>query len=161
MIFGLLAPTGNVGALTPDPVIVRPIAGVAVAVGDLVAFDIGSSNTTYTTAADITNFNSERCGFNVVIAATAAQDGGIFGVVTKAASAGQRCEVCIAGLVEAKVTGTATAGTTVLINGAGVLVPAATAGTGVGLGISTAANSGGPNLRAVIFNGMKFGSQAA
>jgi len=161
MIFGLLSPTGNVGALSPNPVIVRPIAAVNVAVGDLVAFDIGSSNATYTTAADITNFNSEKCGFNVVIAATAAQEGGIFGVVTTAASAGQRCEVCIAGLVTAKVTGTATAGTTVLINGAGVLVPAAASGTGTGLGISTAANSGGPNLRAVIFNGLTFGSQAA
>jgi len=59
------------------------------------------------------------------------------------------------------VTGTATAGTTILINGAGVLVPAATAGTGAGLAISTAANSTGPNLRAVIFNGLKFGTKAA
>ena len=160
MIAGLITPSGNLAALTPQPVIVSPIAGEALAVGDLVRFDLGSDNA-FSTLANITNYDEATCGFNVVLKAGAANDAGVFGVVVTAAAAGSRCTVCVAGVCEAKVTGSSTKGVTPLVNGAGVLVPAATGGTGVGLGIGLANNSSGPNLVSVFFWGLKIGSQAA
>ena len=160
MIAGLITPSGNLAALTPLPVIVSPIAGEAVAVGDLVRFDLGSDNA-YSVLANITNYDEPTCGFNVVVKTVAGNEAGIFGVVVTAAAAGARCTVCVAGVCEAKITGTTTKGTTPLINGAGVLAPAATAGTGVGLAIGLADNSGGPNLRQVFFYGIQIGTQSA
>jgi hypothetical protein len=161
MIAGIVTPAGNLAAATPHQVIVQPIAGVAVAVGDIVMFDLNGSNTTYTDVATFDDLDNKKNPFNVVILSTAARgEGGIYGVVTEASAAGARCRVCIAGMVTAKITGTATIGETVLTPGAGVLVPAATlVGTGVGLCLET--NSTGPNLRRVLFNGWSFGSQGA
>lgn len=161
MIAGIIAPTGNLAAATPHQVIVQPIAGVAVTVGDIVMFDFPGNNTTYTDTATYDDLDNKKNPFNVVVLSTAALgEGGIYGVVTEAAAAGSRCRVCIAGMVTAKVTGTATIGATVLTPGAGVLVPAVTlVGTGVALALET--NSSGPNLRRVLFNGWAFGSQGA
>jgi hypothetical protein len=161
MIAGIIAPTGNLAAATPHQVIVQPIAGVAVTVGDIVMFDFPGNNTTYTDTATYDDLDNKKNPFNVVVLSTAALgEGGIYGVVTEAAAAGSRCRVCIAGMVTAKVTGTATIGATVLTPGAGVLVPAVTlVGTGVALALET--NSSGPNLRRVLFNGLSFGSQGA
>jgi hypothetical protein len=161
MIPGILTPSGNLGACTPQQVIVQPIAGVAVTVGDIVMFDLAGNNSTYTDVATYDDADNKKNPFNVVVLATAALgEGGIYGVVTEAAAAGQRCKICIAGMVTAKITGTATIAATVLTPGAGVLVPAATlVGTGVALALE--ANSSGPNLRRVLFNGWSFGSQGA
>lgn len=159
MIAGLITPSGNLAALTPQPVLVSPIAGEALAVGDLVRFDLGSDNA-YSVLANITNYDEATCGFNVVAKAAATNDAGVFAVVVTAAAAGARCTVCVAGVCDAKVTGTVDKGNTPLINGAGVLVPAAAAGTGVGLGIGLADNSSGPNLVSVFFQGVKIGSQS-
>jgi len=158
MIAGLIVPSGNLAALTPQQVTVKPIAGVAVAVGDLVRFDLGSSSS-YSTLANINNWDEPTSGFNVVIAALAADDCGVFAVVTQAAAAGQVCTVCVAGVVDVKVTGTTTRGTTVLVNSAGVLIPAATTGVGVGLGIPLASQGSVTALISVLFNGWQIGSQ--
>ena len=160
MIAGLITPSGNLAALTPQQVTVKPIAGVAVSVGDLVRFDLGSTSS-FSTLANIANYDEPTCGFNVVITPATTDEGGVFGIVTQAAAAGQVCTVCVAGVVDAKVTGTSTKGTTVLINGTTALVPAATAGTGVGLAIGLANNTSGPNLVSVLFNGWQFGTQSA
>jgi hypothetical protein len=161
MIAGIITPLGNLGALTPQQVCVRPIAGVAVTVGDIVMFDLSGSNTTYTDTATFDDFDNKKNPFNVVVLATAALgEGGVYGVVTQAAAAGQRCEVCVAGLVSAKISGATTIGTTVLTPGAGILVPAFTlVGTGVALALATNA-SGAATIR-VLFNGWNFGSQGA
>lgn len=158
MIAGLIVPSGNLSALTPQQVTVKPIAGVAVAVGDLVRFDLGSANA-YSTLANIANYDEPTCGFNVVLTPATTDDAGVFGIVTQAAAAGQVCVVCVAGVVDAKFTGACTRGVTVLINGTTTLVPAATAGTGVGLAIPLASNTSGTVTISVLFNGWQIGSQ--
>jgi hypothetical protein len=167
MIAGIITPLGNLGALTPQQVCVKPIAAEALAVGDLVQFDLASTSATYTAAADLTEFDSKKCPFNVVIKTTApsaatnviAGKGGIFGVVTQAAAAGQRCEVCVAGVVDAKVTVAAAnscdAGESVLTVGTGVLVPAPatpanTTGAPVALALATIAASSGTSTIKVL-----------
>ena len=160
MIAGLITPAGNLGALTPATTSVKPIAGEAVAVGDVVQFDFRGESTTYTDTTKVTDFDNKKSPFNVVMLSETATDGGVFGVVTEAAAAGSRCTVVIAGMVQAKLTGTFLVGATVGINGAGIIAPAAAAGTGVGIVIPLEANATGPNLRWVLFNGFKFGSQA-
>lgn len=161
MIAGIIAPTGNLAAATPHQVIVQPIAGVAVSVGDIVMFDLAGSNTTYTSTTVYDDLDDKKNPFNVVILSTAARgEGGIYGVVTEAAAAGARCRVCIAGMITAKINGATTIGETVLTPGAGVLVPAVTlVGTGVALALATNA-SGAASIR-VLFNGWSFGSQGA
>ncbi len=161
MIPGIIASSGNLGGCTPHQIIVRPIAAVAVTVGDIVMFDLVGNNTTYTDTSTYDDLDNKKNPFNVVVLSTAALgEGGIYGVVTEAAAAGTRCKVCIAGMVTAKISGTTTIGTTVLTPGAGILVPAVTlVGTGVGLALATNA-SGAASIR-VLFNGWSFGSQGA
>lgn len=171
MIPGILTPSGNLGGLTPHQVLCSPIAAVDVAVGDLVMFDLAGASTTYTDVAQIGEIDNKKNPFNVVIksvaaVATGAGKGGVFAVVTTAAVAGQRCVVCVNGLVDAKVTTTVTtnilaAGVTVLTNGVGALVPslqtAATAGNGAALGIGFTASTSSQTLTMkVLFNGYTF-----
>ena len=134
---------------------------VAVAVGDIVMFDLVGNNTTYTSTSAYDDLDDKKNPFNVVVLSTAALgEGGIYGVVTEAAAAGSRCKVCIAGMVTAKISGTTSIGATVLTPGAGILVPAVTlVGTGVGLALATNA-SGAASIR-VLFSGWAFGSQGA
>lgn len=166
MIAGLIPPTGSLGALSPYQVLVSPIAAVAVAVGDVVQFDLSSSAsaTGYVAAANLANYDENTCPFNVVIKSVAQTDGGVFGVVTTAAAAGNRCVVCVAGVVNAFCTGTFTIGTgatqITATAGTGVLVPSAT-GAGAVVAIPLAANSGGPFLVSVLFDGFALGSNAA
>jgi hypothetical protein len=170
MFSAILVPTGNLGACTPQQTIVQPINGEAsttLVIGDLVKFDLGDSSTR-TDATTLTEFDSKTNPFNVVILATAAgsttgQHGGIWGVVTEGGAPGVRVKVCIAGLVQAKVTTTATtrpmtAGDTVLEPGAGVLVPApatpsANGGTPLAIGFDTVTTTTTGILRNVLFNG--------
>ena len=161
MIPGILTSTGNLGGLTPHQIVVNPIAGVALTVGDIVMFDFAGTNTTYTSLTVWDDVDNKKNPFNVVILATAARgEGGVYGVVLEAAAAGARVKVCIAGMVTAKINGTTAVGETVLTPGAGVLVPAATlTGTGVGLALATDA-SGAASIR-VLFNGWSLGSQGA
>ena len=170
MIPGILAPTGNLGALTAHQVIVTPIADVAVSVGDLVKFDLADAGTGgYADVAFIDDADNKKNPFNVVglaVAGTSSttEKGGIWGVVTEAAVAGSRCKVCIAGVVSAKVTGTATLGVTTLIAGAGVLVPApstASVNSSAPLGLALEANTSGPNLRRVLIQGFAFSNAGA
>lgn len=171
MIPGILVPTGNLGGLNPHQVTCSPIAAVDVAVGDLVMFDLAGVSTTYTDVTQIAELDHKKNPFNVVIksvaaAATGAGHGGVFAVVTTAAVAGQRCVVCVNGLVSAKVTTTATtnitvAGVTVLTNGVGVLVPAlqtpAATTNGAALGIGLTASTTTQTLTMnVLFNGYAF-----
>ena len=161
MIPGILVPSGNLAALSPAQVIVQPIAGVAVTVGDIVMFDLVGNNTTYTDVTQYDELDNKKNPFNVVVLSTVALgEGGVYGVVTEAAAAGSRCKVCIAGMVNAKVTGTTVIGTTVLTPGAGVLVPPVTL-VGTGVALALVANTGGPTLCRVLFNGWSFGSQGA
>jgi hypothetical protein len=171
MIPGIICPTGNLGGLTPHQVLCSPIAAVDVAVGDLVMFDLAGVSTTYTDVTKITDLDNKKSPFNVVIksvaaAATGAGHGGVFAVVTTAAVAGQRCVVCVNGLVDAKVTCTVTsnitvAGVTVLTNSVGVLVPAlqtpaaTTNGAALGIGF-TAKTDAGTVMMKVLFNGYAF-----
>lgn len=148
MIPGILAPGGNLGALCPQQTLCTPIAAVAVAVGDLVQFDLTGTSTTYTDTTTLSSFDfdNKKSPFNVVILSVASSaantnHAGIYGVVTKAAAAGQRCTVCIAGLVDAKVqtvttTNVTTAGNSTCVNGTGVLLAALTT--------SAAATNGAP-----------------
>lgn len=164
MIAGLIPPAGSLGALSPHQVLVSPIAAVAVAVGDVVQFDLSASNSTYTSIANLANYDENNCPFNVVIKSVAATDGGVFGVVTTAAAAGNRCVVCVAGVVNAFCTGTFTIGTgatqITATAGTAVLVPSAT-GVGTVVAIPLVANTSGPNLISVLFNGFALGSNAA
>lgn len=164
MIPGILTSSGNLGGLTPHQVVVTPIAGVALAVGDLVMFDLASSST-YTTASTIDDLDNKKNPFNVVILSTVARgDGGVFGVVLEAAAAGARVKVCIAGVVTAKVvtaaSETTAAGTTVLTVGAGALNMAVTT-VGCGVGLALAAQAASITAQAkVLFNGYTIGGQA-
>ena len=162
MIAGIIPPTGSLGALSPHQVLVSPIAAVAVAVGDVVQFDLSASNATYTSIANLANYDENTCPFNVVIKSVAATDGGVFGVVTTAAAAGNRCVVCVAGVVNAYVTGTFTKASTSMVAtvGTGVCV-VAVSGVGAPIAIVLEDNTTGPNLRSVLFNGFVIGSGAA
>jgi hypothetical protein len=171
MIPGILTPSGNLGGLNPHQVTCSPIAAVAVAVGDLVMFDLAGANTTYTDVAQIGELDHKKNPFNVVVlsvaaAATGAGHGGVFAVVTQAAAAGQRCVVCVSGLVDARVTTTVTtntlaAGVTVLTNGVGVLVPslqtpaATTNGAALGVGFTASSTTQTLTMK-VLFNGYAF-----
>jgi hypothetical protein len=160
MIPGILTSSGNLGGLTPHQITVRPIAGVDLAVGDVVMFDFAGTNS-YTDTATFDDLDNKKNPFNVVILSTAARgEGGVYGVVLEAATAGSRVKVCVAGMVNAKISGTTAIGVTVLTPGAGILVPAQTlVGTGVGLALATNA-SGAATIR-VLFNGWNLGSQGA
>lgn len=161
MIPGILTPAGNLGGLTPHQVIVTPIAGVALTVGDIVMFDLAGTNTTYTSLSVWDDLDNKKNPFNVVILATAARgEGGIYGVVTEAAAAGSRVKVCIAGMVTAKISGTTAVGVTVLTPDAGILSPAATL-TGTGVAVALATNASGAASIRVLFNGWSIGSQGA
>lgn len=172
MIPGIICPTGNLGGLSPHQITVTPIAAVAVAVGDLVMFDLSATNATYTDVAKINDFDDKKCPFNVVVlsvvpSGAGAGHGGVFAVVTKAAAIGERCTVCVSGFVDAKVTTVASsqvtvAGQTVLTNGAGLLVPALVtpasgAINGTPLGIAFTASTTAQTLTMkVLFNGYAF-----
>jgi hypothetical protein len=158
MIAGLITPSGNLSALTPQQVTVKPIAAVAVAVGDLVRFDCSSAtlNGTYSLQANLENYDEPNCPFNVVVLAAAGNDAGPFGVVTEAAAAGSRCTVCVAGVVAVKATAAAINRGDVVIPGAGaVLAAAAAAGSGAPLGVALEAFSASETKR-VLFNGFVF-----
>jgi hypothetical protein len=102
----LLHPSGNLSAIHPTYVSVKPITAANVAVGDVVRFDISASDTTYTSIDKIEDFDDPKCPFNVVIlgaSATTLKEGGVWGIVTEAATAGSRCTVCIHGVVTANV----------------------------------------------------------
>lgn len=183
MIPGILTPSGNLGGLNPHQVTCSPIAAVALAVGDLVMFDLSGSNTTYTDVTQIAELDHKKNPFNVVILAvagavgsgTATQTGkgGIFGVVLEAATAGNRVKICVSGLCTAKVTTLAaspiTAGVTVLTNGGGVLVStlgtAAAAAQGAPMAIGfTTVTTGSPQanlLMTVLFHGYQFATGGA
>ena len=170
MIPGILTSSGNLGALTAHQVSVKPIADVAVAVGDLVKFDLDDTGGGgFADAAFIDDSDNKKNPFNVVKLAVAGassttEKGGIWGVVTEAAAAGSRCKVCIAGVVSAKITGTTVLGVNTLIAGAGVLVPApstASVNSSAPLGLALEANSSGPNLRRVLFQGFAFSNAGA
>lgn len=156
----LLKPTGNLAAVEPRQVIVTPIAAAAVAVGDIVMFDISGTNATYTDTTKFDELDNKKCPFNVVVLGTAGLDAGIFGVVTEAAVAGARCKVCVHGVVNAKISGTTSIGATPMTVGAGVLVPAAS-GVGTAVAIALATNASGAATIRVLFNGYSIGSQAA
>lgn len=176
---GILVPSGNLGGLNPDQVIVSPIAAEAVSVGDLVRFDLsGTLNATYTTLGAILDADNKKSPFNVVIrnpAATVAK-AGVWGVVTQAAIAGQRCKVCIAGLVEANVFATTSAitalGTPLAPDSAaaGLLTQQGTGVVAVGLWLGVVASPftaagtiaiSGTSRSYVLLNGFVIGSAAA
>lgn len=175
MIPGILTSTGNLGALTPHQIVVSPIAGEAIAKGDLVRFDLADSvsATEYTTLLD---FDNKKNPFNVVIKnPTTIPDGGIWGVALEAGVAGSRFKVCIAGLVEATVyaNGALSALGTVLApdtNAAGRLTQQGTGVVGVGLWMGVVASplTGAGTIATtttatsyVLLNGFVIGSAAA
>jgi hypothetical protein len=160
MIAGIVTPAGMLGGLQPHTVTVKPIAAVSLVVGDVVQFDFQGDSSTYTDITKITDFDNKKSPFNVVVKSETATDGGVFGVVTSPAAAGQRVDVVIAGMVQAKCNGTFVAGSTVGINGAGVIVPAATSGVGVGIALPLEANASGAATKWFLINGFKLGSQA-
>lgn len=158
MIAGLITPSGNLAALTPQQVLVKPIAAVNVAVGDLVRFDASSAtlNSTYSSQTNLENYDEANCPFNVVVLSAAGNDAGPFGVVTEAAAAGSRCTVCVAGVVAVKATAATINRGDVVIPGAGaVLAAAAAAGSGAPLGVALEAFAASETKR-VLFNGFVF-----
>lgn len=160
-----LKPTGNLAAFEPAEVDVRPIAAVDVSVGDIVRFDLNASNATYTDAATLLDWDNDKNPFNVVVlgaAVTAGSEGGIWGVVTEAASAGKRCTVRIHGVVRAKVTtsGATPAGAVYMAVASNVLGPATSgANPAIAVGLE-AANTVTAALTLVLFDGYKIGSSA-
>jgi hypothetical protein len=163
---GLLKSTGNLAAIEPATIIVSPIAAVAVAVGDIVQFDLTSSNSTYTLASALEDYDNKKCPFNVVIAGTAVSNGkecGIWGVVTEGAAAGARCKVCVHGVVSAYVEGTTdVAAGDGLIPGANADLVKASSGANPVVAVALAAQAADSAvLIKVLFNGYQFGSSAA
>lgn len=173
----MLHPCGNLSAVQPQQVLVKPIAAEALAVGDLVQFDLAGTSATYTSASALQDFDDPKCPFNVVIKTVAptagtnvvAGKGGIFGVVTEAAAAGNRATVCIAGIVAAKVTTAAAsscvAGISVLCVGDGVLVPAPgteadTTGAPIALSLATQATATTATIN-VLLQGVNFAVMSA
>lgn len=166
MIAGLITPTGNLGALTPQTISVKPITDVDVAVGDIVQFDLTASTSPRALAANLTNFDEKTCPFNVVkkgVAVVPGSEGGIWGVVTEAASAGNRCTVVVAGVVDAKVTtATSIAAGAVFMAIAGAVLGVATDGGNPAIAILLeAADTVTAASRKVLFNGYAIGSSAA
>ena len=164
MIAGLIVPSGNLSALTPHPITVKPIAAVAVTVGALVRFDCSSAthNSTYTVSSNLINYDEPTCPFNVVVLAASTNDAGPFGIVTEAAAAGNRCTVCVAGIVDATGTGNIAQGA-VVVPDAGVI--ATTLGTpaaagGAPLGVALEAFTTGQTKK-ILFNGFVFASGGA
>jgi hypothetical protein len=160
MIAGLITPSGNLSALTPQQVTVRPIAAVAVAVGNLVRFDASSAtlNTTYSSQTNLENYDEPNCPFNVVVLAAAGNEAGPFGVVTEAAAAGSRCTVCVAGVVAVKATAAAISRGDVVIPGAGAVLAApstAADGSGAPLGVALEAFAASETKR-ILLNGFVF-----
>lgn len=163
MLSGILVPSGNLGALSANQVLVQPIAAVDVAVGDLVKFDLGDTST-FADAAKYDDADNKTNPLNVVIKAVAGasattEKGGVWGVVTTAATAGNRAEVCIAGILTAKINGTTTIGQTTLIAGAALLVPSPTtdsANSSPPLALALATNASGAATIRVLFQGMAF-----
>jgi hypothetical protein len=169
MIPGILVPTGNLGALTADQIVVQPIAAVDVAVGDLVKFDLADTST-YTNLTALNDPDNKTNPFNVVIKAVAGsssttEKGGIWAVVTQAATAGQRCKVCVSGLVDAKISGTTTAGVTTMIAGAAILEPApstASVNSSAPIALAMGTNaSGAATIKVLICGFSLFGSGVA
>jgi hypothetical protein len=107
MSSSIVTPAGMFGGLQPATVIVEPIAAEDFLLGDVVMFDLKSTNATYTDAAQLTNYNHKKCPFNVVISGggtlTSNHENGIFGVVMADVRAGKRAKVCIGGLCNAKI----------------------------------------------------------
>jgi len=167
MIPGILVPTGNLGALNAHQVIVSPIAAAAVAVGDLVKFDLDDT-TTYADTASLNDPDAKDNPFNVVKLAVAGsssttEKGGVWGVVTEGATAGNRCKVCITGMVDAKISAATTKGVTTLIADAGLLKPApSTAAVAssapIALALETLAGAG---TCKVLINGFAFSNAGA
>lgn len=161
MIAGIIPPTGSLGALSPHQVLVSPIAAVDVAVGDCVQFDLSSSAsaTGYVAAANLQNYDENTCPFNVVIKSVGGTDGGVFGIVTTAAAAGNRCVVCVAGVVDAKFNATlATVGTVCTAGTANLVIAASGTGAPVALTLVATSSSG---TYPCLFNGFVLGSSAA
>jgi len=159
MIAGIIPPAGSLGALSPHQVLVSPIAAVDVAVGDCVQFDLASSNATYTSAANLQNYDENTCPFNVVIKSVAGTDGGVFGIVTTAAAAGNRCVVCVAGVVDAKFNATlATVGTICTAGTANLVIAVSGTGAPVAMTLIATTSSG---TYPCLFNGFVLGSSAA
>jgi len=163
MIPGILVPSGNLGGLTANQVIVQPIAAVAVAVGDLVKFDLDDS-TTYADAANFDDPDNKTNPLNVVKLAVAGssnvtEKGGVWAVVTEGAVAGARCKVCISGILTAKINGATTLGQTTLIASAGVLIPSPTtdnANSSPALALALQANTSGAATIRILFQGFAF-----
>lgn len=173
-MFGFIKSAGNLSAIEPPFAEVSPIfasgtpSDVAT-VGQLVKFDLTGGSAPRADPALVGDTDNKRNPFNVVVAATAgtatSQKGGIWGVVTQGGRVGDRIKVCVFGVVQATVTTTATsnpmtAGDTVLVNGAGVLVPAPatpanTTGAGLAVGFDTVTTNT-TQLRTVFFNGFAF-----
>jgi len=161
-----LKPTGNLAAFEPAEVIVTPIAAVNVAVGDIVQFDFVGGSAPRSDLTKVLDWDNNRNPFNVVILGSGVvggSEGGIWGVVTEAASAGRRCKVCIHGVVRAKVTttGNTPAGAVYAPVAANVLgAPVSGANPAVAVGLE-AANTVTAALTLVLFDGYKMGSTAA
>lgn len=158
MISGLITPSGNLSALTPLPITVKPIASEAVAVGDVVRFDV-EAGTSFSSTANIINYDEANCPFNVIKKTAAADIIGPFGVVTEAAAAGNRCTVCVAGVCDAKFGAAITKGNC-LTAGAGIFrLAAGTSGVGngvvIGVALETLAAAG---TAKVLINGFVFGN---
>jgi len=159
MIAGLITPSGNLAALTPQPVTVKPIASEAVAVGDVVRFDVEAGQTAYSSTANIINYDEPNCPFNVIKKTAASDIIGPFGVVVEGATAGNRCTVCVVGVCDAKFSAAITKGNC-LTAGAGVFrVASGTSGVGngvvVGVALETLAAAG---TAKVLIQGFVFGN---
>jgi len=164
----MLHPSGNLSAIHPQQIFVRPIAGASVAIGDIVRFDItaNASLSAYTDWSKLEDFDDPKCPFNVVVLSGAAgtgNEGGVWGVVTEAAAAGNRCTVCIHGIVTAKVTAAAALeyGRTLLPAASNVLEVATTGNHPVvAVLVDAVAGAITAQPRKVWFNGYQFGSSA-
>lgn len=179
LIPGILAPTGNLGALNPHQVVVSPIAATDVTANTIVRFDLTGTLSSASDIAKLYDLDEKNCPFNVVRAngtgAGATQDFGIYGVALESATAGSRVKVCIAGLVQVKVFATSTAITAL---GQKLSPDSANANLmtqqadnapciGAWLGLATSPPSvgsvaiSGTALSNVLFNGVVFGSSGS
>ena len=168
-MFPFVFGTGYEGALAVPQIKCRPITAYNCAVGDLVKFDLDAGYTTSGTYTDLTkyeDFNHPKCPFNVVKEALAGsatdEKVGIWGVVVKAATEGNRCDVVIFGIVDAMVSTVATtnpmtAGMTGLIPNSLRLRPAPVSpsnasGACLGIALETRATTAA-QLSKIFFNG--------
>lgn len=169
MFGSVLKPTGNLSAVEPATITVTPIAGVAIAAGDVVRFDITptASQSANTDQTKIEDYDNKKNPFNVVVlgdAVVAGKEAGIWGVATEAAVAGARLKVVIHGVVKANVVSGATAiaigDALAPVTGADLGTPVSGANPAVAIALETGtANSTVSKL--VLFNGYQFGSSAA